>query len=187
MPLYQDEQGRLYLPQRLGAWGLARGRRLPVRQLRPGAERQLSGLTPPLVLPPLLLMAGMVPLWLLVGEDAVRLASGLLLIWGAWFMDWQLHRKACEPQRLELPAAAVLVLPQPGSIVLMELLKPWCLTFFFLCQLLPIIERDLVGYGAFLQGLSRGAIAASVASTITLNVCLILSLRRAAGERPLAG
>lgn len=131
MPLYRDDQGNIYYSTsaRLRGEALRPGPiRMPedawlrVARVHPAWVQRLPRAALALVALSVLLLAALVPLWLLVGPVAGVVAMiGVWLILGLGYLP--LLALASKPVAMDRPLR--LIVPQPGGLIALELLRPW--------------------------------------------------------------
>lgn len=181
MPLYRDDQGNIYHSHsatltgealRPGPIRMPEDAWLRVAQVKPAWVERLPRAALALVALSVLLLAALVPLWLLVGPVA-----GMVAMIGVWLIlslgYFPLLALAAEQVPMDRPLR--LIVPQPGGLIALELLRLWG-TVILLAGLVGMMMQaeEMSPMRPWLL-LAVGVVAAGV---LALNVRFVRRLRR---------
>ncbi|MGQ3046544.1 MAG: hypothetical protein ACT6Q8_16120 [Niveispirillum sp.] len=187
MPLYRDDRGNIYHSHsvlltgeavRPGPIAMPEDAWLRVARVHPAWVQRLPRAALALVALSVLLLAALVPLWLLVGPvAAVAVMIGIWLILNVGYFP--LLSLAAKQVPMDRPLR--LIVPQPGGLTALELLRLWG-ALIPLAGLIVMIAQDedkadMVSW----MLLALGGLAVAV---LVLTVRFVLRLKRgAAGVR----
>ena len=187
MPLYRDDQGNIYHSHnvlltgeavRPGAIRMPDDAWLRVAKVKPEWVKRLPRAALVLAALSVLLLAALVPLWLLVGPVA-----GVAAMIGGWLIltlgNFPLLSMASKQVAMDRPLR--LIVPQPGGLIALELLRLWGALIPLAGLAVMVAQDEEWGEVVPWMLLALGVMAVGV---LALNVRFVRRLRRgAAGIR----